>query len=93
MIQFLAQIVGLLVLRKTQPEMARPFRMWLYPIPALIALSGFLFVLFSRKDFQKEIKYAAVLIVVGLAVYLIRSYRRKEFPFGEINTGETTDAH
>jgi amino acid transporter len=82
-IQFIAQIIGLLILRKTQPEMRRPFRMWLYPIPALVALTGFLYVLFMRQNFQKEVKYAAVLIIVGLVVYLIRSYKRGEFPFGE----------
>jgi amino acid transporter len=81
-VQFLAQIVGLLVLRITRPDMPRPFRMWLYPVPAIIAISGFLFVLFSRKDFQKEVIYAAVLIVAGVIVFLIRSYKRKEFPFG-----------
>lgn len=82
-IQFIAQIIGLLVLRKTRPEMPRPFRMWLYPIPALVALVGFLYVLFMRQNFQKEVKYAAVLIIVGLIVYLVRSYKRGEFPFGE----------
>ena len=82
-IQFLAQIVGLLILRQTQPEMPRPFKMWLYPIPALLAIIGFLYVLFMRPNFQKEIKYAAVLIVLGLIIYLIRSYKRGEFPFGE----------
>jgi len=57
--------------------------MWLYPLPALIAFNGFLYVLFMRKDFQKEVKYAIVLIVLGLIIYFIRAYRRKEFPFGE----------
>ena len=80
-IQFLAQIVGLMVLRAKQPEMPRPFRMWLYPIPALIALAGFLFVLFSREGFLKQVQYAVVLIVVGIIIYLVRSYKRKEFPF------------
>jgi APA family basic amino acid/polyamine antiporter len=82
-IQFLAQIVGLMILRSTRPEFPRPFKMWLYPLPALIALLGFIYVLFMRPGFQKEIKYALVLIAVGLVVYLIRSYRRREFPFGE----------
>ncbi|HUR99789.1 MAG TPA: APC family permease [Pyrinomonadaceae bacterium] len=82
-IQFLAQIIGLLVLRKTKPDMPRPFRMWLYPIPAIIAILGFLYVLFMRQNFQKEVKYAAVLIVLGLVIYLARSYRRKEFPFND----------
>ena len=80
-IQFLAQIIGLLILRQRQPEMLRPFRMWLYPIPAILAVLGFVYVLFARPNFQKEVKYAAVLIVVGLIIYLVRSYKRKEFPF------------
>ncbi len=80
-IQFLAQIVGLLILRATRPDVPRPFRMWLYPIPALLAIAGFLYVLFGREHFEREIKYAAVLIVVGLIVYFVRSYRRGEFPF------------
>jgi amino acid transporter len=82
-VQFLAQIIGLLVLRATKPGMPRPFRMWLYPVPALIAIAGFLFVLFSRKDFEREVRYAAVLVVAGVLVFLLRSYRRKEFPFGD----------
>lgn len=82
-IQFLAQIVGLLILRQTRPDIPRPFKMWFYPVPALLALVGFLYVLFMRPNFQKEIKYAAVLIVLGLIIYLARSYKRGEFPFGE----------
>jgi hypothetical protein len=55
--------------------------MWLYPLPALIALSGFIYVLISRKNFQREIRYAAVLAVVGLMVYFIRARMRGEWPF------------
>lgn len=81
LIQFLAQIVGLLILRRTRPDMPRPFRMWLYPVPAIVAMVGFVYVLFMRPGFFKEIKYAVVLVVAGLIVYLVRSYKRKEFPF------------
>ncbi len=80
-IQFLAQIIGLLILRATRPDIPRPFKMWLYPIPALIAIIGFLYVMFMRPNFLKEIRYALVLIVVGLIIYFIRAYKRKEFPF------------
>src|SRR5438552_18923181 len=44
-IQFLVQAAGLIVLRIRRPEMPRPFRMWLYPLPALIACAGLLFIL------------------------------------------------
>lgn len=81
-IQFLAQIVGVMILRQRKPDMPRPFKMWLYPLPAVIAIIGFLYVLFMRPNFQKEIRYAAVLIVAGLVIFFIRSYRRGEFPFG-----------
>lgn len=82
-IQFLAQIVGVIILRQTRPDFPRPFKMWLYPIPAVVAIIGFLYVLFMRPNFQKEVKYAAVLIVLGLIIYTARSYKRGEFPFGE----------
>ena len=82
-IQFLAQIIGLLILRQTRPDIPRPFKMWLYPLPALLAIVGFLYVMFMRPNFLKEIRYAAVLIVLGLMIYFVRAYKRKEFPFGE----------
>ena len=81
MVQFLAQILGLLILRRTRPNAPRPFKMWLYPLPALLAMSGFLYVLFARPNFFKEIRYALILIVVGTTVYLARAWRRGEFPF------------
>ena len=50
LVQFVAQIIGLHVLRTTRPEVALPFRMWLYPLPSLLALAGWLFVLGTRAD-------------------------------------------
>lgn len=84
LVQFLAQIVGVIVLRVRRPDLPRPFRMWLYPLPALIALGGFIYVLISRKNFLREIRYAAVLIVVGLTIYFIRARVRGEWPFKEL---------
>jgi len=43
-IQFIAQILALGYLRKTQPDMPRPFKMWLYPIPSIIAFVGWAFL-------------------------------------------------
>lgn len=82
MVQFLAQTIGVIVLRIRKPDMDRPFRMWLYPMPALLAFGGFVYVLVSRPNFQKEVRYAVVLLIVGLAIYLVRSWQRREWPFG-----------
>ncbi len=80
-IQFLAQTVGVIVFRIRRPDIKRPFKMWLYPIPAVISFIGFVYVLISRNNFLKEVRYAAVLIVLGLILYFIRSFKRKEWPF------------
>ena len=46
-----------------------------------MAIAGFLFILLSRKNFQREIKYAVVILIVGLLVYFVRSWKRREWPF------------
>jgi amino acid transporter len=81
-VQFLAQTVGVIVLRIRRPDLPRPFRMWLYPLPAIVAFVGFLYIIRMREGYLKQLKYAAVLIVVGLVIYFVRAYRRREFPFG-----------
>jgi len=81
LLQFIVQAVGVMVLRHRRPDMPRPFRMWFYPLPALLAIAGFLFILVSRKNFEREIKYALVLLAAGLSVYLLRAWRLHEWPF------------
>ena len=86
MIQFLIQAVGLIVLRVRRPDLPRPFRMWLYPIPALIAAIGFLYVMFMRPNFQREISLGVVIVIAGVVIYLIRSRYRREWPFAASET-------
>src|SRR5205807_8404749 len=48
LLQFILQAVGVIVLRIRRPEMPRPFRMWLYPIPAILAMIGFSYIVTKR---------------------------------------------
>jgi amino acid transporter len=72
LLQFLMQHVGVLVLRRTQPNLTRPFRMWLYPLPAIAAICGFLYILLSRVNFGRELLLAGGLIVIGSAIFFLR---------------------
>ena len=81
LLQYVLQQIGVIVLRVRRPQMARPFRMWLYPLPPVAALAGFIFILFSRPDASREMVYAAVVAATGSALYLLRAGRRHEWPF------------
>src|SRR6266516_3497325 len=44
LIQFMGQIFAVTLLRKQSPKTARPYRMWLYPLPSIVALVGWIFI-------------------------------------------------
>jgi amino acid transporter len=71
-VQFLGQIVGLHLLRSARPAIPLPFRMRLYPLPSLIALGGWLFLL-ATADSQ-VLALSAVVLASGLAAYVLRGY-------------------
>jgi len=72
LLQFGMQHVGVMVLRWRKPEMERPFRMWLYPLPPLLALAGFGYIVVSRAGFHREVALAAVVAVLGTVVFGVR---------------------
>jgi amino acid transporter len=81
MLQFLVQAIGVMVLRVRRPDLPRPFRMWLYPLPALLASAGFGYILWFRPNAGREIRYALLILLCGLAIYLARAWRHSEWPF------------
>lgn len=81
LLQFLLQAVGLLWLRRRDRELARPFRMWLYPLPVLIAIAGFSYMLLARPQFGRELAVAGILLGFGLALFLLRARRQASWPF------------
>jgi amino acid transporter len=72
LIQFIAQIFALVYLRKTRPAMPRPFRMWLYPLPAAIAFLGWTFLFFTSG--WKFAVFGVLTLVAGTVAYYIWSY-------------------
>jgi amino acid transporter len=84
MIPFMAQIIGALILRKREGSDV-PFRMWLYPLPAVIALSLWFYILASPEKglVSAEHKFrwqGFVVIGAGILVFLARKYFISRFP-------------
>ncbi len=69
LVQFIGQIVALHILRRKRPEVPLPFRMWLYPIPSVLALAGWIF-LWGTSGLELILAGLAVL-VSGVAVFAI----------------------
>jgi amino acid transporter len=87
-LQYLLQQVGVILLRVRRPDLPRPFRIWLYPLPPLLALTGFVFILFSRPQALRYLIYALAIAVLGTVLYLLRARGRQEWPF-RISPSET----
>jgi amino acid transporter len=73
--QFSLQHVGVMLLRKRRPEMQRPFRMWLYPLPPIVALVGFGYIVFVRRGSATDLMLAGAVVLVGTAVFVLRGDR------------------
>ena len=81
LVQFIGQIFALTLLRRNQPNMVRPYRMWLYPVPSLIALAGWIFI-FSTAD-KMVILLGLGTLGLGAIFFLIWSWRSQRWPFDE----------
>jgi amino acid transporter len=78
LLQFLLQHVGVMVLRKTQPDLPRPFKMWLYPLPPVVALLGFLYIVVFRPNFHRELALAGCVLIAGVLTYAVWSRYEQE---------------
>jgi amino acid transporter len=83
LLQFLLQQAGVIWLRYKQPDLARPFRIPLYPLPPIFAMAGFLFILAYRPNPLLELGVAAAIAVSGTGIYIVRAKSRHEWPFSK----------
>lgn len=85
-VQFIAQIAALVVLRKRQPELHRPYRQWLYPVPCVIALVGWIYVYLSASTLSLIL--SGIWIVAGLAVFALWARVNRSWPFAPVEIRE-----
>ena len=78
-VQFMGQIGGVVLLRRRAPEMERPFRIWLYPVPLVIAFVGWLFI-FSTTGADVML-FGLGVLALGVLCFLVWSARLRQWPF------------
>jgi amino acid transporter len=77
--QFVAQVVGVMLLRRTQPDRPRPFRIWLYPLPCGLLLAGWLFLYATSTPLF--IVFSLGTLLAGAVAFLLWSWSTNRWPF------------
>jgi hypothetical protein len=69
LVQFVGQIIALSYIRRKRPDIARPFRMWLYPLPSAIALAGWMYV-FLTSGWSTSL-FALGVLATGVLAFIV----------------------
>lgn len=80
LVQFIGQIAAVLWLRRTQPALPRPFRLWLYPFPAVVAFLGWAFLFGTSPG--KIILFSVAVPSAGAVAFLVWAAVTRRWPLG-----------
>jgi fructoselysine transporter len=81
LIQFVGQAFGLMLLHRRWRAERWPFHMWLYPVPVVIAIAGWIGIFISTG--RKPMLASLAATVAGILVYLGRARYLRQWPFEE----------
>jgi amino acid transporter len=79
LVQFIGQIGAVVLLRRHQPDLPRPYRIWLYPIPLGVALVGWVYVFATTGP--AILLFGLGVLALGLGGFALWSWHEKTWPF------------
>ena len=89
--QFIPQVLAVFAIRRYRKNIQRPYGMWLYPLPALVALVGWIYVAATPAQ-RQFLGTAVVLWLLGLAAYFLRARVVRSWPFAPAENRSTVPA-
>jgi fructoselysine transporter len=78
LVQFVGQAVGVMLLRKRWGTGRLPFRMWLYPVPAVLTMCGWAALFWATGPARK---WGLLEIALGAVAFLFRAWEMRQWPF------------
>ncbi|HEY6946647.1 MAG TPA: APC family permease [Candidatus Acidoferrum sp.] len=85
-VQFIGQAVGVMLLRRKWAPERFPFKMWLYPVPAVLSLIGWLWLFWRTGSVRK---WGLLQIALGIVAFLVWTWDRKQWPFAKADTADS----
>jgi amino acid transporter len=79
LVQFIGQAVGVILLRRRRGTQGLPFKMWLYPLPAVLTMIGWAWLFWQTGATRK---WGLAEIALGALAFLIRAREVRQWPFG-----------
>jgi amino acid transporter len=91
LVQFIAQGIGVFLMHKRFPPSRRPFRMWLYPVPALAAIAGWIYVFATSGETtftmlghavtHSNMFWGAISLAAGIPLFFVWALGMRYWPF------------
>lgn len=81
LVQFIGQAVGVILLRRRWGATRLPFRMWLYPLPAVLTMFGWAWLFWQTGPARK---WGLAEIALGALAFLIRAREMRQWPFTKL---------
>jgi fructoselysine transporter len=78
LVQFIGQAIGLILLHRRWPPERFPFKMWLYPLPAILTMCGWAALFWATGAARK---WGLLLIGLGIVAFLLRAREVRQWPF------------
>ncbi|MEP7382868.1 MAG: APC family permease [Gemmatimonadota bacterium] len=84
LVQFIGQIGAVTLLRRREPDLPRPYRMWWYPVPSLVALLGWIFIFATTP--LPVVGAGLGALVLGVVSFGLWSWRGRTWPFESVTS-------
>ena len=88
LVQFIGQAVGVILLRRRWGSARLPFKMWLYPLPAVLTMFGWAWLFWQTGPARK---WGLAEIALGALAFLIRAREMRQWPFAKVAAAKANE--
>jgi len=89
LVQFIGQAVGVMILPRRWGTQRLPFKMWLYPLPAILTMLAWAWLFWHTGPFRK---FGLLAVGIGVIAFLVWTREMRQWPFAPAPPKPAADA-